>query len=352
MPAMGRKPTVNLNLPPRMRARKMRSGVTYYYYDAGGKPRTEIPLGSDYLLAVKEWANLHQDDIPIADRPTLKDVWDKFVKERLYSLAASTQKDYQKCIKQILAYFNDPPLALDDTEPTHIRGYMDWRGKSAQVRANHERRLINLLWNCAREWGYTALANPCTGIKGFTETPRKVYVIDQIFDLVYEEADQPTKDTLDISYLTAQRPGDVVKMYETDIRDGRLEVVQNKRDKKLKIRVTGQLEQVIDRIAKRKAKYKVRSLKLIVDEWGKPLSQRALWERFNKARLRAIEKHPKLKDKIEEYQWRDLRAKGGTDKAVKEKDIRTAQRLLGHSHVSQTETYVREIHGDEVDPTA
>jgi site-specific recombinase XerD len=352
MPAMGRKPTVNPNMPPRMRRRKQRSGVTYYYYDAGGKPRIEIPLGSDYLAAVKKWATLHQDEVPIADRPTLKDVWDKFVKERLYSLAASTQKDYQKCIKQILAYFNDPPLALDDTEPTHIRGYMDWRGKSAEVRANHERRLINLLWNCAREWGYTALANPCTGIKGFTETPRTVYIIDQIFDIVYEEADQPTKDTLDISYLTAQRPADVVKMYETDIRDGRLEVVQNKRDKKLKIRVTGQLQQVIDRIAKRKTNYKVRSLKLIVDEWGKPLSQRALWERFNKARQRAIEKHPKLKEKIEEYQWRDLRAKGGTDKAVKEKDIRTAQRLLGHSHVSQTETYVREIHGDEVDPTA
>jgi site-specific recombinase XerD len=352
MPAMGRKPTVNLNLPPRMRARKMRSGVTYYYYDAGGKPRKEIPLGSDQILAIKKWADLHQDDIPVCDRPTLKDAWDKFVKEKLYSLGAATQKDYQKCIKQILAFFNDPPIALDDMEPTHIREYLDWRGKTAEVRANHERRLINLLWNCAREWGYTALANPCTGIKGFTETPRKVYVIDQIYDVVYEEADQPTKDTLDISYLTAQRPADVVKMYETDIRDGKLEVVQNKRDKKLKIRVVGQLKLVLDRITQRKAQYKVRSLRLIVDERGNPLSQRALWERFNKARQAAIAKHPKLKEKILEYQWRDLRAKGGTDKAVKEKDIRTAQKLLGHSHVSQTETYVREIYGDEVDPTA
>jgi hypothetical protein len=38
---MGRKPTVYLNLPPRMRARRMKSEKVWYYYDTGGKPPHE-----------------------------------------------------------------------------------------------------------------------------------------------------------------------------------------------------------------------------------------------------------------------------------------------------------------------
>jgi hypothetical protein len=45
--AMGRTPTKNLNLPPKMRARQKPGGI-YYYYDTGKKPRKEIPLGKNY----------------------------------------------------------------------------------------------------------------------------------------------------------------------------------------------------------------------------------------------------------------------------------------------------------------
>jgi site-specific recombinase XerC len=351
MPAMGRKPTVNINLPPLMRARMQRSGKIFYYYDAGGKPRKEIPLGDDYILAVRKWSDLHQSELSITDQPTLKDVWDKFVIERLYSLSAATQKDYLKCIRKILEFFNDPPIPLDEIAPTHIRKYLDWRGKTAKVRANHERRLVNLLWNCAREWGYTTLANPCTGIEGFKEPGRNVYTEDAVQKAVYDCGCQPLKDAIDLSYLTAQRPGDVAKMYETDIQDGQLSVQQGKRGKRIKINVIGQLKQVIDRILQRKAAFKVRSLALIVDEYGKPLSQRAIWERFDKARTQAALEHPKLKDKIEAFWIMDLRAKGGTDKAIKTKDMRAAQKILGHSHLTMTEHYVRELVGEAVDPT-
>lgn len=55
---MGRRPTLHLNLPSGLRARAQRSGRVYYYYDTGAKPRREIPLGNDYALAVKRWAEL------------------------------------------------------------------------------------------------------------------------------------------------------------------------------------------------------------------------------------------------------------------------------------------------------
>lgn len=35
-----------------LRKRIQKSGKAYYYFDAGGKPRKEIPLGDDYVLAV------------------------------------------------------------------------------------------------------------------------------------------------------------------------------------------------------------------------------------------------------------------------------------------------------------
>lgn len=334
-----------------MRARRQKSGRVFYYYDAGGRPRHEIPLGSDYTIAVRKWAELHLDDAPPGSDPTLKTAWDTYVQRVLPTLSAGTQRDYLKSARHVLDFFNDPPAPLALIEPVHIRQYLDRRGKTTTTRANRERALISTLWNHARAWGYTDRPNPCAGISGFRETARKVYVHDHVFEAVYQAADQPTRDALDLAYLTAQRPGDVAGLYETDIIDGRLNIQQAKTGKRLKIRVTGQLANLIERIRARKQAYRVHSLALIVDEHGRPMSQRAIWERFQKARARAAQNHPKLAERIAEFQLRDLRAKAGTDKASGG-DVRAAQKILGHSHVAMTERYMREIAGDEVDPTA
>ena len=50
-------------------------------------------------------------------------------------------------------------------------------------------------------------------------------------------------------------------------------------------------------------------------------------------------------------QFRDLRAKAGTDKAQNTGDIRQAPKQLGHSTVVMTEHYVRRRHGEKVAPT-
>ena len=348
--AMGRTSTRNQNLPIGMRARH-RSDKTYYYLDLGGKPRKEISLGNDYILAVKKWTELKQSSPPKGAKPTFKSVWDKYEQWMNESdLSAATKKDYVKCSKNLLKFFNDPPAPLDSIEPIHIRQYLDWRGKESTDRANKERAFFSLLWNKARSWGYTSKENPCAGVQGFTPSKRTVYVEDNIYNLVYEQCDQPTKDALDLSYLTAQRPADVIKMDETAIQDGVLLVKQNKTDAKLRISIIGELERLINRIQERKKQFKVFSLKLIVDEHGKPLSQRAIWQRFDNARKKASVNNPKLTERINEYQWRDLRAKGGTDKASQD-DIRTAQKLLGHTSVNMTERYVRARIGESVKPT-
>jgi len=348
--SMGRVPTKNLNLPKGMRARPQKSGKIYYYLDLGGKPRKEIPLGDDYAIAIKKWAELSENILPASAQVTFRMVWERYAKNNMNDLSISTQKDYIKCSRQLLKFFDDPPAPLDSIRPVHIVQYLEWR-KDAKVRANHERRLFNLLWNMARSWDYTTLANPCTGIDGYIEKSRDVYIEDEIYNAVYQQADYPLKDALDLAYLTAQRPADVIKMSETDIKEGVLFVKQNKRDAKLRIAIKGELETLLKRIQTRKELFKVRSLALIVSETGKPLSQRAIWERFDKARKQAALVNPKLKLDIEAYQIRDLRAKGGTDKAIESDDMRQAQKLLGHSSVTMTERYVRRKRGEKVEPT-
>lgn len=48
---MGRKKTINWNLPPRMLAREKPGGI-YYYYCTRGANRKEIPLGKDFSRAM------------------------------------------------------------------------------------------------------------------------------------------------------------------------------------------------------------------------------------------------------------------------------------------------------------
>ncbi|SFI76571.1 Site-specific recombinase XerD [Nitrosomonas sp. Nm34] len=343
---MGRKPTKNLNLPRRMRAR-VRGKVIYYFYDAGGKPRKEIPLGKDYAMAVKKWAELEIDAKPIHCQViTFKYVSERYIKEVLPTKAQSTQKDNLRELQQLYKFFDNPPAPLDDIEPIHIRQYIDARTQmGAAVRAKREKALFSHIFNKAREWGYTSNPNPCAGIRGAKEKGRRhVYITDQMYSDVYSHAEQPLKDAMDIAYLTGQRPSDVLKMTERDIEDGALCVTQNKTGAKLRISIEGELSSLLARISARKANYKIRSLHIIVNNDGQPISLRALQDQFHKAREKAgIDK--------DKFQFRDLRAKAGTDKTEFSGDIRQAQKQLGHTNVTMTEHYVRGRKGEKVKPT-
>lgn len=232
--------------------------------------------------------------------------------------------------------------------------------------------MFSRIWNWAREQGYTAKPNPTVGVRRNRAAGRKVYVEDDIFKAVYIQADQPTKDAMDVAYLAAQRPADTLKFRDTDIHDGALELQQNKTGHRLRLMLVDddgtptELGRVINRIMRRKARYKVRSLALIVNEDCQPLTYYALDARFEKARNAAIELEQKkaaeardpLKrqlnlDKaaaIKSFQFRDLRAKAATetDESRGEKD---AQALLGHASETMTKRYIRHRRGKLVKPT-
>lgn len=347
--AMGRRPTKNLNLPPRLRVRERR-GRTYYYYDHGGKPRKESPLGSDYTNAIRLWSELEGEQNKTGQILTFKNAADRYLREVLPTKAARTQKDNLVELGWLLKFFNDPPATFDSIKPIHIRQYLDWRGQTAKIRANREKALFSHIWNMARAWGITDRANPCAGIKGFSEAGRDIYIEDDVLAAVWDAADQALRDALDLAYLTGQRPADVLKMSQADIKCDVLELEQGKTGKKLRIEIVGHLADLLKRIAQRKDGHKIHSLALICTDAGRALSYEGLRARFDKARIVAAQNNPKLASAIEAFQFRDLRAKAGTDKA-ESGDMHQAQKQLGHTTITMTQHYVRDRRGDRVKPT-
>lgn len=345
---MGRKPS-KPGAIPRFRVRKQKSGVVHYYYDHGGKPRKETPLGSDYGVAIKLWAeHEHANTIPAVAVVTFRHVAQRYQAEVVPKKAITTQRLNNRCITALLSFFDVPPAPFEAIRPISIRQYLDWR--PAKVIANREVALFSHIWNWAREKGVTDLPNPCEGIRRNKEFGRDIYVGDDVYQRVYQKGDAALRDAMDLAYLTGQRVGDVWAMDIRQVTPRGLLIQQSKTENKVTMEISGELATLLERIAKRKSeklpngREKPYSTRLIVDDSGLALGRAALRYRFDKAREDAGV--PK-----EDFQFRDLRAKAGTDKADSSKDIREAQAQLGHSSVTTTEIYVRKKRGARATPT-
>lgn len=368
---MGRTPTKNKNLPAGMRARH-RGKLTHYYLDTGAKPRKEIPLGNDYVEAVRKWAELTISAIPATAKITFRMVAERYTKEVMLQKAKGTQRKNMNELAQLLKFFDDRQEPIDSIQPVMVRQYLDWRragivaevkqknvaraaaglstieltGKEGQVAANRDKALLSHIWNFARGAGLTNLANPCAGIKGYREDGRDVYIDDEVLAAVYEAAGQGLRDALDLAYLTGQRPADTLKFSRVHIKDGALEIQQNKTKTRLRIEIVGEFATVMNRISSRR----VTGLGLVTNDDGQQMTAYMLRYAFETARSKAAAENPSIKDAILKFQFRDLRAKAGTD-TENERGIDAAQAQLGHSTSTMTAHYVRHRRGKLVKPT-
>lgn len=332
-----------VNAMANFRARAQKSGKVYYYFDAGGKPRKEIPLGSDYLKAVKKWGELMNAPAAMLPAASFIDVIVKYEAEELPKLAKSTQATYTYDMKHLREFFGKPsPAPVDGIRPSHIRKLLKWK-RDQPTTANRLKRLTSTLFNYARGEGFTDKENPCTGIKGWELDTREVDISDAVFQAVWNAADAPARDAMDLAEATGQRPGDTLKMTEQHIKDGLLWVTQGKGKKKRRIVIEGRLAAAIDRIKERKRGYKVWSSSLAVNTRGLPLTKQVLRTSFSAARAAAAAKADKegnkeLAAEIRVMWFYDLRAKAADDTA-EERGEQAAADLLGHSSVSTTKRH-------------
>lgn len=323
---MGRRRQSNYDDPPRFH----KKGKVWYHV-TGSAPRVWTKLSSDRAEALRLWAQrecVREDD----STRLFSVVARRYVREIFPTKSVQTRKDNDKELANLLKVFALMPI--DAIAPMHVREYMDIRGQVAKVRANREKALLSHIFNKAREWGYTALQNPCQGVKGFKETGRSRYITDAEFNQVKTQAHFTVIDAMDLALLTGQRPADVLKLKRTDIRDGALWIVQNKTGARLGVEITGELALVINRINERPRR--AIGAYLVQDENGQPLSQLALRSRFDKARTAAGV----------DFQFRDIRGKAATDTG----NLAHSQKLLGHKNRDMTEHYVRARVGERVRP--
>lgn len=364
---MGRKPSRWQNLPKGMRARE-RGKKTHYYLDTGGTPRKEIPLGSDYVAAVRKWSELAMAQRPASGEYTFLHVMEAYRTKVLPTKAPRTQQDNETELSWLTKFFGDPPAPLDKIEPIHIRQYLDWRVQQAKndaqqrnvqrikdgrkplaipanighTRANRDKALFSHMWNFARNEGYTKNPNPCAGIKGFKESGRDVVISDDLMTKIMQHASQPLQFAIKLAHLTGQRPGDVLRMSEGHIVGDLLNVRQGKTGAKLRIEISGELRTLLDEISAYKSGFKVRALSLLVNESGQQLTAAMLRKRFDAAREAAGIKKA-------DFQFRDLRATAATQ-IDESAGIRSAQSLLGHTTEGMTANYIRHKVGKKVGP--
>ncbi len=97
---------------------------------------------------------------------------------------------------------------------------------------------------------------------------------------------------MDLAYLTAQRPADVLKASTNDLNNGFLLVGQGKTEKHLRIRLhdgtdASNLSTFLDALLERKAMAGIRSSSLITNQTGLRMSYAVLRNRWDEAREKA-----------------------------------------------------------------
>ncbi|CAJ0742875.1 tyrosine-type recombinase/integrase [Ralstonia mannitolilytica] len=333
---MGRKASAPGAIP-RFRIRRNADGTVRYYYDHGlVKGRRVIePLGTDRVRALQRWAELEGKRLPTGEKAvyTFRMLAAEYRKRELPQKAPDTQRLYDTILTRLTDILADKPL--DEISPADVANI--WHAtqeKRGTVMANRTKAVLSTVFNCGRLLGMTKNANPCTGVRGKKEAGRKsVLISDALYQAVYEVADQPLRNAMDLADLTSQRPGDVLPMSEANIVGNLLYVRQKKTGAVVVIEIVGKLAALIERLRAWTGTEIVKSPYLIRDERGARMTRGQLRSRFDKAREKAG--IPK-----EDFQFRDLRARGVTRKVVAE-GLEEGQRLAGHSSPGMTAHYTR-----------
>lgn len=314
---MGRRRTKDLDLPPRM----ARKGCAFYYVPSVGD-RKWLPLGSHKSAALAKWAELEGR----SSGRTIRDAWFRYEATGMDELAENTRRNYTVSSKPVLKYFGD--ANPDDVTTQHIAEYLDRQKKKSA--ANAHVVLLSVLYEKMRRWGWTQ-SNPTT-VKKNKVSRRKRYITDAEFLTLREAARPLVRVVMDLSYLTALRQSDILKIKHADIQDG-LYVVQKKTGTKQIYEMTPELKAALER-----AKTPGSIVYLICRRNGEAYTQ----PQFQKMWTRDFSKTD-----VEDVVFHDIRGKAATDAKRLGLDY---QGLLGHSRRDMSDSYIRAIEGTRVRP--
>lgn len=319
------------SLPPNVCVNRGKNKDTYYYRTYENGKRTKIRIGHTMAEVMEALREIDQKGSILPK--TLGDIWEIYRKDGLLVLAETTQKDYIRCWEQIEPIFGHINLA--DIYPQHIKQHL--KARIGKTRANRERSLISILFNCARGDGFFNGANPCAGIHKNKEKERTKYIHDDEFAAIRSAAKQQfVRDAMDLMLYAGQRVSDTLRMRRDQIRGNFLFAKSTKTGRNVRILIEGEFKVVIDRLLNNAAK--VQSIYLVHDGNGQPITLQRLEQNFARARESAG-------FKSFEIQLRDIRAKNASDDTSENANLR-----LMHTTTAMTDKYRRAHMGAVVQP--
>lgn len=238
------------NLPKHVR-RKTAKGNTYYYFATGVKVDGKEVLKRLPDLRDPDFGKMHaaamagrtkrQNPKGVFTIAKLADLYEK--SPDFKKLAPATRRSYEANLDKARERMGIAPA--NGLTPGKVRLLMDEMADQTGA-ANQFVRVIGSLYSWGRKREHVA-AKPTEGVDLFEEVPHEpwpAWLLDEAL------ADDEVRLPVALLYYTAQRIGDVCRMRWSDIRDGRIQVEQQKTGKKLEIPFHGELAKLLARTPK------------------------------------------------------------------------------------------------------
>jgi integrase len=292
---------------------------TRYYYVCSTRPRRWIPLGSDLVVAKREWARLEAG--PKNPPLQVEELLHRYIDKRANDLAPNTIRQYRSYANHLGHEFPVPAAELVAHHVALWRDLHHQRARPAYV--NGCLALLAGAYRMAGEWGI------CTHNPGLVSdlqvAPRDRRITDAEFRKIRACSVPWLQIAMDLGYMTMARPSDVRGLRWDHVTPAGIYIRQEKTKHKQIFAMTAELEDVLAEARGRP----VVGLYVIADGKGRPISK----DRLEKAMRAACEAAG-----VADTTFRDIRPQAATDAEEQGQD---AQPALGHATRSMTERYVR-----------
>lgn len=291
----------NKGLPARV---TQKHGAYYYLRPTikSGKPATQwVRLGKTEAEMYQALAELKREGTGL-----MAAVIQRYRQEVLNKKAANTQKTQLKQLDRLQKAFGHMRPA--DIRPAHIAQYHDLVGQAAPYQANRELALITHVLKYAVRWGHID-DNPAREIQRHPEKPRERYITDAEYAAAHALAPRWVQIVMDLAYITGQRRADLLSLQRHQITADGLLIQQSKTGKRLLLEWTPDLRSIINAAQQELPAPGVQSVYIICDQRGQKRRDAA----FTTAWTRLMDKAMKEGILAEKFQFRDIRAKAGSD---------------------------------------
>lgn len=280
---------------------------------------TWVPLGRNLHNALVEYARLTAG----VDKAALPELVGRCLADMKLTVAASTYKSYQIAAKRFEEAFAE--FAPQQIKPHHLATFMD-DNKHQPTMANLYHAFMGGLFSRACRWGVIEV-NPLREVKKFKTEARDRLLTNVEWFAIRQHASPTLQCMMDISYITGQRIGDVMKIKYSDISDEGVFFKQKKTKTRLLVAMTHDLRVAVQ--AARELNQSVKGMTLFHKRDGAPLAYTTIYGHWRRACESAG---------VEDAHFHDIRADAATEANRAGRDSKA---LLGHASEQTHKRYLR-----------